>query len=128
MPSDLGIKKVLVADDDPDIRRLAKAMLSRHDCEVLEAADGDEIVAQALEHKPELMVVDVVLPTITGYEAVSELAKKGFSCPVLFYSAVAKDDALYRAHKPKSPSAFMLKPFTEGELVARIQALMDQWI
>jgi DNA-binding response OmpR family regulator len=128
MPSELGVKKVLVADDDPDIRRLAKAMLMRHGCEVIEAGDGDEIVAVALEHKPELMVVDVVLPTMTGYEAVGELAKKGFACPVLFYSAVAKDDMLYKAHKPPSPSAFMLKPFTEGELVARIEALMDQWI
>jgi CheY-like chemotaxis protein len=106
MAPGLGIKKVLVADDDPDIRRLAKAMLVRHGCEVVEAADGDEIIAVAFEHKPELMVVDVVLPTMTGYEAVGELAKKGFSCPVLFYSAVAKD--------------------AEGELVARIEALVDQ--
>ena len=42
------------------------------------------------------------------------------------YGAVAKDDVLYRTHKPPSPSAFMLKPFTEGELINRIEALLDQ--
>jgi two-component system response regulator VicR len=128
MTANLDVKKVLIADDDPDIRRLARAMLTRHGCEVVEAGDGDEIVAVALQQRPELMVVDVVLPTGTGYEAVSALAKRGFTCPVLFYSAVAKDDVLYRAHKPPSPSAFMLKPFTEGELIAQIEALLDQML
>jgi DNA-binding response OmpR family regulator len=122
----LGVKKVLVADDDPDIRRLTKAMLVRHGCEVIEAADGEELVEAALSQRPEAMVVDVILPTLSGYGAVAALGEKSFSCPVLFYSAVAKDVTLYRAHKPKCPSAFMLKPFTEGELIAQLLALLDQ--
>jgi len=126
MSGNLGVKKILVADDDEDIRRLAKAMLARHGCEVIEAANGEELVERALNHRPEVMVVDVVLPSFSGYEAVAALGKKNFSCPVLFYSAVAKDDLLYRAHKPKGPSAFMLKPFTEGELTQHLRALLDQ--
>ena len=54
MPSEQGIKKVLVADDDPDIRRLARTMLARHGYEVIEAGDGDEIVKLALQHKANL--------------------------------------------------------------------------
>ena len=123
----LAVKKVLIVDDDPDIRRLAKVMLEKYDCEVLEAGDGQEFIDAALRENPELLIVDVVLPGNSGYDAVNVLInKKNFSRPVLFYSAIAKDVTLYRAHKPKCPSAFMLKPFTEGELLAHIRALLDQ--
>ena len=127
MTSELGVKKVLVADDDEDIRRLTMAIMSQYGCEVVGAEDGQELIDVALREKPDLMIVDVVLPVYSGYDAMAILVnEKNFSCPVLFYSAVAKDITLYRAHKPKCPSAFMLKPFTEGEMIEQIRALMDQ--
>lgn len=123
----LDVKRVLVVDDDVDIRRLTKTILVKHGCEVIEAGDGQELIGMAIRDRPDLLVVDVVLPTMNGYDAVNVLVnERDFRRPVLFYSAVAKDVTLYRAHKPKCPSAFMLKPFTKGELLEQIQALLDQ--
>jgi CheY-like chemotaxis protein len=123
---DLGVKRILLADDDDDIRRLAKVMLTKYGCQVSEASDGPELIKKALEEQPEFLIVDVMLPEPNGYEAVAFLVnEKNFERPVLFYSAVAKDVTLFRAHKPKCPSAFMLKPFTEGELITHVRALLD---
>jgi CheY-like chemotaxis protein len=123
----LEVKKILVADDYQGMLDLIKMFLKDLGCEVVEARDGEELVRLAVETRPDLMVVDVCLPRMNGYEAVNKLVnEKGFKDPVLFCSGVARDAQLFRSNKPSCPSAFILKPFTQGEFVEQLKALLDQ--
>jgi len=129
MPLKLAIKKILVADDYQGMLDLIKTFLKDTylDCEVVEARDGEELVRLAVETRPDLMVVDVCLPRMNGYQAVNKLVnEKRFKGPVLFCSGVARDTQLFRGQKPSCPSAFILKPFTKGEFIEQLKALLDQ--
>jgi DNA-binding response OmpR family regulator len=59
---------VLIADDDLEILALTRSLMRRRDLRVLEASDGDEAIRQILEHRPDLVILDVMMPGQTGWE------------------------------------------------------------
>ena|SRR5215213_1232671 len=90
---------VLVVDDNADTRVVVRWMLERWGCRVVEAADGREALAQAVEHRPDLVVMDLSMPVADGYEAVRSIRGRAeFSAlPVIavtaFDRAAARDGA-----------------------------------
>jgi DNA-binding response OmpR family regulator len=60
--------KVLIADDDPEILNLTRSLLRRRGFEVTEASDGDEAIRQVLENRPDLVILDVMMPGQSGWE------------------------------------------------------------
>lgn len=68
--------KILIADDDPEIRMLIKSKLDTMKCEIFVAKDGEEALALALEKKPDLLLLDVMMPLLTGWEVVQNVRKK----------------------------------------------------
>jgi two-component system, OmpR family, alkaline phosphatase synthesis response regulator PhoP len=68
--------KILIADDDPEIRMLIKSKLDTMKCEIFVAKDGEEALALALEEKPDLLLLDVMMPLLTGWEVVQNVRKK----------------------------------------------------
>jgi DNA-binding response OmpR family regulator len=68
--------KILVADDDQEIRTIVRAKLAAMRCEVLIAKDGEEALATALAESPDLILLDVMMPRLNGWEVIQHLRKK----------------------------------------------------
>jgi two-component system OmpR family response regulator len=115
--------KVLVVDDEPNIRALLSATLRLVEYDVRAAATGAEALTAAEEFRPDLVVLDVMLPDVDGFQVASRLREKGQSAPVLFLTArhsvqdricgltVGADD-------------YVTKPFSLEEVVLRIRAIL----
>ena len=88
--------KILIADDDLDNRKRLELILSSAGHEIFVASNGQEAVEQSLKHRPELILMDVVMPVMTGYDAARkikyELADK--FVPILFLTAVSDNESL----------------------------------
>lgn len=59
---------ILIADDDPEIRKLLKMHLSTRQCELIEAEDGAQALETLITHKPDLIILDVMMPELNGWE------------------------------------------------------------
>jgi DNA-binding response OmpR family regulator len=68
--------KILIADDSPEIRSLVKTKLASMKCEVLIAKDGEEALSLALSERPDLILLDVMMPGLTGWEVAKNLRQK----------------------------------------------------
>jgi CheY-like chemotaxis protein len=115
---------VVVADDDAGIRQLVALHLQRLGCDVLEAGDGVEALRLALEHEPDLLVVDVSMPGLTGYEVTREVRRLlAARVPVMVMKGSALSADMSEAFEAGA-DAYLRKPFTSEELREGVQALL----
>jgi two-component system alkaline phosphatase synthesis response regulator PhoP len=112
--------KVLLIDDDAGIRKLLSLFLTKLDCDVLEASDGDEGESKALENRPEIVLLDVMLGRQDGYTTCAHLRDSGFSGYVLMVTAVPAADGRDKALR-FGANAYMEKPITLPGLRLHIQ-------
>lgn len=116
-------EKIVVIEDDPSILRGLQLNLGMEGYLVRSAADGETGLALARTEKPDLVVVDVMLPRLGGLEVVRELRKDDPDLPVLILSAkVQESDKV--AGLRLGADDYMVKPFGLKELLARIDALL----
>jgi two-component system, OmpR family, response regulator len=115
--------RVLVVDDERNIRELVGTALRYEGFEVVLAERGREAIERAVEERPDLIVLDVMLPDLDGFEVVRRLRRDGMKVPVVFLSA---RDAT--GDKVEGLSAggddYLAKPFSLDELVARVRAVL----
>ncbi|MGI8678732.1 MAG: response regulator transcription factor [Jatrophihabitans sp.] len=115
--------RLLVVEDDPNIVELLSASLRYAGFEVATAVDGHHALRRAREFQPDLMVLDVMMPGIDGFEVVHRLSSEGNRCPVLFLTA---RDAT--ADKVTGLTVggddYVTKPFSLDEVIARIRAVL----
>lgn len=106
--------RILVADDDDAIRRLLAAYVRSLGHEVLEAADGEEAVALALEVRPDAVLVDVLMPRLDGYGTVARLREAGFPGKLALVTALSGP----AASPPPGciPDASLAKPFRRADV------------
>jgi two-component system KDP operon response regulator KdpE len=114
--------KILVVDDDPQIRRALTSILATRKYHVLAAADGAEGLDLAIEHNPDLVVLDMAMPGMTGLEVCREL-RTWYTAPILVLS-VRGADADKIAALDEGADDYVTKPFSAGELLARVRALL----
>lgn len=115
--------RLLVVDDEPNIRDLLAESLRFAGFEVVTASDGLEAVAAAARERPDLVVLDVMMPGIDGFEVVRRLRAEGTRVPVLFLTA--RDDKADAINGlTVGGDDYVTKPFSLGEVVARIRALL----
>ncbi len=115
--------RLLVVDDEPNIRDLLAESLRFAGFEVVTASDGLEAVAAATRERPDLVVLDVMMPGIDGFEVVRRLRAEGARVPVLFLTA--RDDKADAINGlTVGGDDYVTKPFSLGEVVARIRALL----
>lgn len=114
-------QKILVVDDEPDIQGLVIACLNGRGFEVLVASNGHEAVDIGQLEKPDLIILDILLPDINGFEVCSILRKKSLIMPIIFLSCCAeeRDKVLGLG---LGADDYLTKPFSPGELVARVNA------
>jgi two-component system, OmpR family, response regulator len=115
--------RLLVVEDDANIVELLSASLRYAGFDVVTARDGHQALRIAREFRPDLMVLDVMMPGIDGFEVVRRLTSEGNRCPVLFLTA---RDAV--ADKITGLTVggddYVTKPFSLDEVVARIRAVL----
>ncbi|MDT4901584.1 MAG: two-component system, OmpR family, response regulator [Pseudonocardiales bacterium] len=115
--------RLLVVEDDPNIVELLSASLRYAGFEVATAAEGHQALRVAREFRPDLMVLDVMMPGIDGFEVVRRLTAEGNRCPVLFLTA---RDAVHDKITGLTVGGddYVTKPFSLDEVVARIRAVL----
>jgi DNA-binding response OmpR family regulator len=118
---------VLVADDDDDIRLLVAYRMEKAGYAVLQARDGQEAVSLALEHRPDLAILDVMMPRLDGYEATRQLRAREETkrIPVILLTARAQEDDVQRGFEAGADD-YIRKPFSPQELRARVQAILGR--
>ena len=115
--------KILVVDDEPTIRELLSASLRFAGFDVATAQDGAEAIRVERDFQADLVVLDIMLPDMDGFEVLAELREREPNLPVLFLTA--KDDVQDRVRGLEvGADDYVTKPFSLEEVVARIHAIL----
>ena len=118
--------RILVADDDAGLRQLMRLILSREGFEVFEAANGEQALALAVSVDPTLILLDVMMPDLDGYDVCRRLKsdRRTDHVPVVFVSA-AEDVSRRNEQQKLGAAACIQKPIGPRDLVARIRSVMS---
>ena len=111
-------KKVLVIDDEPDIREIVRLYLTDEGCAVIEASNGQEGILKAQTEQPDLIILDIMLPGINGFEVAKHLKDDPNTkhIPIIILSVLAQDSQ-YR----QGILDYISKPFRPEDLVATVR-------
>ncbi|GMV85265.1 MAG: transcriptional regulatory protein KdpE [Dehalococcoidia bacterium] len=113
---------LLVVDDEAGILRLMKLELSAQGFRVITASDGESAIAMAEEHRPDVILLDIMMPGASGLEVMRRLRERS-NVPVLLVSARDKDTDKVRGLELGADD-YIVKPFNPDELGARVRAVM----
>ena len=118
---------ILVAEDERDIRELITFTLTFAGHTITQAANGAEAVEQAPQVKPDLIMMDVRMPKLTGYEACRQIKQIDDvkDVPVIFLSAKGQDEEVQTGIEVGAV-AYILKPFAPDELTRRVAEILKQ--
>ena len=119
--------KILIAEDERDIRELVNFSLQFGGFAVVQAANGAEAVEQAQKELPDLILMDVRMPKMTGYEACRQMKSMPElrDIPVVFLSAKGQESEIQTGLEAGAEE-YILKPFAPDELVKQVQAVLDR--
>src|ERR1700684_975405 len=117
------IPKVLVVDDEPNIRELVEVALKCHGCAFAASATGKYAMHQAEIYEPDLMILDVMLPDMDGFEVCRTLRAEGNDVPVIFLTARDTTSDTIRGLTIGGDD-YVPKPFSVEALVARVRAVL----
>lgn len=118
-----GEARLLVVDDEPNIRELLAASLRYAGFDVVVAADGSEALRAAAAQDPDVVLLDVMMPGLDGFEVVRRMRSEGREVPVLFLTA--RDSTQDKVTGlTLGGDDFVTKPFSLEEVIARIRALL----
>ena len=115
-------KRILIVDDDADIRHLLSIKLKKHGYEIIEAADGEEGLEKLKSDSPDMVMVDVRMPGIDGFEfceQASQLSSLKY-IPIMIMTATDDHDSVNRAYE-KGATDFITKPINHAKLVHRLR-------
>jgi two-component system, cell cycle response regulator DivK len=115
-------KRILVVEDQEDNRRILRDLLANAGYEMIEAEDGEQALVQAAKHRPDLILMDIQLPLLDGYEATRRIkadpALKAIPIIVVTSYALSGDEEKARA---AGCDAYVAKPFSPRALLAKIR-------
>ena len=119
-------KRVLVAEDEPSIVESLKFLLERAGFVVSVETDGRRALDAAIETLPDVMVLDVMLPELDGYEVLRQLRadRRSETLPILMLTAKGQREDRETALK-NGADVFMTKPFANSEIIAAVEKLAD---
>ncbi|MCK6576062.1 response regulator [Myxococcota bacterium] len=127
MVDDSAVPLVLIADDDAEMRRLVRKSIEKLGLRIVEARDGEEAIARLVEHRPQGAVLDVMMPTLSGWEVCKYIRSKPEyeNTAVLMLTAIGKTTnemtaPLYGA------DAYLDKPFEVAELTATVKRILEE--
>jgi len=119
MPAEL----ILLVDDEPSIVQLARMYFEREGYRVQEVGDGEAALAAVVKHRPALIVLDVMLPKLDGFEVCRKLRASGDQTPIIMLTARDEDiDKIIGLEL--GADDYLTKPFNPRELTARVKAIL----
>lgn len=118
------MKKILTVEDDQAMRETLAVSLESEGYRVICASDGVEGFKLALAEKPDLIVLDIVLPGMTGLEICRKLREKSIHTPIIFLTGQRKEEIDKVLGLELGGDDYLVKPFGPRELVARIHAIL----
>jgi len=122
-----GGRTVVVAEDETLIRLDIVEMLKENGYRVVgEAGDGEQAVALAEEHKPDLVVMDIKMPVLDGISAAEQIGKERIA-PVVMLTAFSQKELVERA-RDAGVMAYIVKPFTASDLGPAIDIARSRWL
>ena len=122
------MSKILIVDDDRDIRDLITFTLHFANYDVIEAVNGEDAVAVARQEVPDLILMDVRMPRMTGYEACAAIKADPDlkEIPIIFLSVKGHPSEI-QAGLQAGAEEYLLKPFSPDHLTERIQTILVQY-
>jgi len=126
--------KILVVDDDPDIREAISAVLEAHSHQVVTARDGEEGLTKLKGEKPDLMILDLLMPRMDGFAVLKELQDprwtKYGNIPILILTSI-KEDASRRRYELETGlelnvADYAEKPIDPHSLLQRVSKLLEK--
>jgi DNA-binding response OmpR family regulator len=118
---------ILIAEDDVDIRNLMGMALKVHKLDVIEAFDGKDALHKTLLHHPDLLVLDIAMPHMSGFEVCEQIrAHQDLAeLPIIFISAKVDQHEIQKC-RAMGVETLIEKPFDFGYLVSKIHALLQE--
>ena len=123
-------KKILVADDEATIRTIVEELLTAAGYHVVKAQDGEETLILANNERPNLIVLDLVMPGVAGYEIVEGIRKNPFikDTPILILSGFIFTEEIHDSLRKYGVSDFMSKSQMMTSLVSRVQEMLSRQV
>ena len=117
-------KKILIVDDDPAMVRLLAQVLTRKGYEVLESNNGQEALRLLYKNKPDLVLLDVVMPAMDGWQTCSRIRDMAATIPIIMLTGRRKTEADVVRGLDHGADDYLIKPIGNNELTARVQAML----
>lgn len=119
--------KVLVVDDEEYIQHILNFSFGAEGYEVITAGDGEEAINKAKDEKPDVIVLDIMMPNMDGYEACKRLKSdpKTRAIPVILLTAKGRDVDRKLGNEAGADD-YVVKPFSPGRLIERVQGMMKR--
>ncbi|MBI5824994.1 MAG: response regulator [Chloroflexota bacterium] len=120
--------RILIAEDEPDIRELVAFTLRFAGHEVIATSNGEEALNQAFEVIPDIILMDVRMPRMTGYDACRAMKADPTlkDIPVVFLSAKGQDSEI-QTGLDAGAEEYLLKPFAPDQLTERVKAILGKF-
>jgi len=117
-------KKILVVDDDSSMVRLISQVLSSKGYEVLESNNGQDALRLLYSQKPDLVLLDVVMPVMDGWQTCSRIRDISAAIPIIMLTGQRKTEEDVAQGLDYGADEYLIKPVGNKELVARVQAML----
>jgi DNA-binding response OmpR family regulator len=119
-------KKILIVEDDKFLRELISQKLSKEGYDISEAVDGEKGVKSVQEIKPDLVLLDLILPGIDGFEVLSRIKADSAiaQIPIIILSNLGQKDDIERGLKMGAADYLIKAHFTPGEIISKIKGIL----
>jgi CheY-like chemotaxis protein len=120
-------KKILLVDDSKTVRMMERMLLEDEPYELVEAADGEEAVERALAERPDLILMDVVMPNMTGFEACRKLRSmpETSATPVIFVTTRSEAENFEEGYL-SGGTDYVTKPIDGVELLEKVRLFLGE--
>lgn len=120
------MSKVLLIEDEWQLGQIVKDSLEMRGFEMLYAADGKEGLRLYQEHKPDVVVLDIMMPNMDGFTVTTEIRKQDKTTPIIFLTAKSQTTDVVKGFE-LGGNDYLKKPFSMDELIVRIKALLQRF-
>ena len=119
--------RILIVDDSPTQLNGLSKILTKHGYETIEAEDGALAVAKASSEKPDIILMDVVMPNLNGFQATRQMTKNPDTSHIPVIMLTSKDQETDRVWATRQgASDYLTKPPSENDLLSKIETLLDK--
>lgn len=116
--------KILVCDNEKDICNLLKLILKRGGHDVLVSLDGKECLAKWEKEKPDLVLLDIMMPDMSGWDVFQKIRTRDGNQKIAFLSVLEVSEERKRELMKEGLSDYIMKPFTQDQLLSKVEKIL----